>query len=170
MKAAKQPKNLFPTNIDGNIVKGIQIPVGKFKLRLLPIITPALLVIALILLPMDMNSQGSGFYTGKGIFAWLFHASIFSIIITGMIRGLFKYEVNEFGIKCFNLKGGTWFIEWDNFEIIEERKFLWLKYISIQPSDNYDRFAIIKGMEDYDLFKALCYKLSKNKQELIKHL
>lgn len=169
-KAAKQSMKKIPNNINSELVNNIQIPMGKFNLRLKSILWQIFLVIGIVLIPIDMYSQGMSFFSGPGIIAWLTHAAICTVLITGMVRGLFKYEINEFGVKCFNLKGGTWFIEWDNFENIETKKFLWIKYISIQPTDNHDRFSILYTMEHYELFKALCYKLTKGKHELISHL
>lgn len=169
-KAAKRSMRDIPNNIDSALVKGIKIPFGIFHLRKWPIIWRTCVVCGLILLPIDLARLGEKLFTLPGVVAWIMHVSFLSPIIAGAILYGFKYEVNEFGVKCFNLKGGSWFVQWENFAEVKRKKFAGVRYISVSPSDNYDKFAISELMEHYDLFKALVYRINKGEHKLIEHL
>lgn len=169
-KAVIMSKPRIPSNIDSELVNGIKLEFGKFNLRMSIVLIRTFIVIGAILFPFDFYNQGGLIFSMPGIIAWLTHTLLSTALIAGMIRGLFKYEVNEFGLKCHNYKGGTWFIAWDQFEEVKKKRFLGMEYTSIQPKDNYDTFSISNSIENYELFKALCYKINKGQHKLIEYL
>lgn len=154
----KNFKNTIPSQIDHDLVASIKILWGRFDIPLWVIYPRVFLVVAALLIPFELYHYGGELLTSARFLGFLFHALVCTFPISQMIHILFRIEVNEFGIKCYNRLGGTWFIEWDNFERVEPGRWFGVNIIRIKPTDNASTFSIPKRLRNYEMFKALCYR------------
>src|SRR5690606_26588492 len=159
----KTSSNIVPEHIDQNLVESIKVLWGRFAIPFWVIYPRVFLVSAILLIAFELFWSGGNLLPSARFIGFLINAVICAFPISQVIHILFRIEVNEYGFKCYNRFGGTWFIEWDKIEKVEAGSYLGVNLIRIKPADNTTTFAIPKCLRDYEMFKALCYQSIKDK-------